>query len=64
MTGPGTTTAWSTSIAYHCSSPCQIRPVSNQIGVPGMKTSGNTTISAPSAAALSSIAVALASVAC
>ena len=54
VTGPGTTTAWSTRRAYHSSSPAQIGPESIQIGVPGMKTSGKTTIRAPSAAALAS----------
>src|SRR5262245_57522706 len=33
VTGPGTVTAWSTSIAYHSPSPSQIRTESIQIGV-------------------------------
>ena len=60
MTGPGTTTAWSTSRANHSSSPSQIGRESIQIGVPGMKASGNTTIPAPSAAARPSRSTALA----
>ena len=64
MTGPGTTTAWAASIANHCSSPSQIGRESIQIGVPGMNTSGNTTIWAPCAAAASIRPIALSSVAC
>ncbi len=48
--GPGTTTAWSTSLANHASSPSQIGTLSIQIGVPGTNASGNTINSAPAAA--------------
>ena len=41
------TTALSTSMANHSSSPSQIGLVSIQIGVPGTNASGNTTTCAP-----------------
>ena len=41
------TTALSTSMANHSSSPSQMGRVSIQIGVPGTNTSGNTTSWAP-----------------
>jgi hypothetical protein len=48
----GTTTAWSASSAYQSSSSSQIRAVSIHTGVPGTKTSGKTTTSAPSTLAV------------
>jgi hypothetical protein len=43
VAGPGTTTAFSASSRNQSSSRSQIGWVSIQIGVPGMKTSGNAT---------------------
>ena len=59
----GTTTAWSASMANHCSSPSQIGLESIQIGVPGTKASGNTTRSAARTALSDSNASTLSSVA-
>jgi len=63
VTGPGTVTAWSTSIAYQPPSPSQIGWASIQTGLPGMNTSGNTTMREPPAAAFASSSTALVRVA-
>ena len=50
----GTTTAWSTSMAYQASSPSQIGSESIQIGVPGMNDLGEDDESRPVSGAFSS----------